>query len=668
MIFRTALAFFLPVLTVVFPILFGFQNCSGGGGGGGAGVKPAGATDELWVASLTGTGDPIQCPIGGDRGEFAESFSFAVTYPESLSADIVAHLGGGSSHTMKGSGSYSGSETVTRQASPAGICELQPTTVSEAPITAETFFTSGMGAPQYRLIVRSEQILVGDKVFFPSPAPGANQDAPCYHLTLVGTTYTATKISGTWRVSGDGSSDGNTASGTFVMNLAGSKGTITGPTGVNVSPKVGKARVSWQAVTGATKYRVRYIQGTTMPTTGFTTIETSATSLEISGLLEDETYTFDVIAVFVAPIESQASVAVTSKTLSTLLIDKIATSRTHTCAILMDRTVKYWDTSGVVTLIPDIANGIDISVGTDFSCAIVGAAPADTSGSTKCWGKGSQGQLGNGVNGDSVSPVVVVGLTQAIQIASHAGHSCAVLSTGHVKCWGDNSSGQLGNNSTANSNLPVAVIRLGPDDYSLTPSTTKGFQVAVGEAHSCARVSTSSGSAGLGVKCWGATNAGELGNGAAFCQVGTICEPKSPNGTPQSVSSMSSASFLAAGGHHSCVILISGGVRCWGAGSSGQLGNGLTNHSNVPVTPTGLSGVNGLSLGGSGFSCASVAGTLKCWGANDAGQFGNGVGVNSATAVTSAAVTASGFDPDTLASGFTATCMKLTDGSAFCFP
>ncbi len=655
-------------MTVAFPVLFGFQNCSGGGGGGGGGVvTPAGASDELWVATLTGTGDPLQCPIGGDRGEFAENFSFAVRYPESLSTDITAHLGGGSSHTINGTGSFSGSETVTRQASTVSVCELQPTVVSAAPITAETYFTSGMATPQYRIIVRSDQILVGDKVLFSSLTPAANHDVPCYHLTLIGTTYTASRVSGTWRVSGDGSSDGNTANGTFVMNLVGSGDRITGPVGVTGTPKVGKARISWQTVTGATKYRIRYAQGTAMPTTGFIERESTTTEIEISGLTEGETYTFDVIAVFVAPIESQPSTTVTVRTLATILIQKIATSRTHTCAITTDDTVKCWNDDGAVSVIPDLSNPIDVSVGTDFSCVIVGAAPADISGSVKCWGKGPQGQLGNGANGDSLTPVAVTGITQAIQIASAAGHSCVVLSTGHVQCWGDNSSSQLGNNTSVNSNVPVAAIRIGPDNYSIAPFTTKGFQVAVGDAHSCARVSTSNGSAGLGVKCWGATNAGELGNGASFCQVGTICEPKAHNGTPQVVSGMSSASFLSAGGHHSCVILTSGQVRCWGVGSRGQLGNGSTNHSNVPVTVTGLTGANGLSIG-SEFSCASVSGTLKCWGANDAGQFGNGIGADAATATASTAVAPGGFDPATLASGSTKTCMKLTDSSAFCIP
>src|SRR3990172_8896264 len=72
-------------------------------------------------------------------------------------------------------------------------------------------------------------------------------------------------------------------------------------------------------------------------------------------------------------------------------------------------------------------------------------------GSVKCWGGNSSGQLGNGTNIYSSSPVTVSGITSAIAIAAGGQHSCALLSSGLVKCWGGNSSGQLGNGTTTNS-------------------------------------------------------------------------------------------------------------------------------------------------------------------------------------------------------------------------
>jgi alpha-tubulin suppressor-like RCC1 family protein len=83
------------------------------------------------------------------------------------------------------------------------------------------------------------------------------------------------------------------------------------------------------------------------------------------------------------------------------------------------------------------------------------------------------------------------------------------------------------------------------------------------------------------------------------------------------------------GEHHSCVILSSGAVRCWGSNAYGQLGNGTTaDHSTTPVAVSGLSTVDSIALG-AWHSCAFITPTssnpaIYCWGANDFGQIGNG--------------------------------------------
>ncbi|HWM71038.1 MAG TPA: hypothetical protein VNO35_31005 [Steroidobacteraceae bacterium] len=130
---------------------------------------------------------------------------------------------------------------------------------------------------------------------------------------------------------------------------------------------------------------------------------------------------------------------------------------------------------------------------------------------------------------------------------------------------------------------------------------------------------------------------------------------------------MTSAFHLAAGAHHTCVALTSGGARCWGQGNMGQLGNGSSVHSSTPVLVSGISGATAASAG-SEFSCVSSSGALKCWGRNNNGQLGNGTTSNSSTPVTTTAVAAGNYDPTTLMGGNQETCMKLADNTAFCFP
>jgi alpha-tubulin suppressor-like RCC1 family protein len=263
-----------------------------------------------------------------------------------------------------------------------------------------------------------------------------------------------------------------------------------------------------------------------------------------------------------------------------------------------------------------------------------------SSGSVKCWWYNSYGQIGNGNNTDSNVPVDVSGLSSGVS-AIYAGHyhTCGLLTSGGVKCWGFNGHGELGNGNTADSNVPVDVSGLSSGVNA----------ISAGYGHTCALLTSG------GVKCWGWNNFGELGNG-----------DNNESNVPVDVSGLSSGvSAISAGSYHSCALMDSGGVKCWGYNGHGQLGNGNYSDSNVPVDVSGLSsGVSAISAGYAHTCGLLTSGGVKCWGANYYGQLGNGNNTRSNVPV----------DVSGLSSGVSAisaggdhTCAMTSGGSVKCW-
>ncbi len=95
-----------------------------------------------------------------------------------------------------------------------------------------------------------------------------------------------------------------------------------------------------------------------------------------------------------------------------------------------------------------------------------------------------------------------------------------------------------------------------------------------------------------------------------------------------SVTGISNATAVAAGGYYACALLSSGGIKCWGENEAGQLGNGTSiSHS----TPVGVSGISNAAAITASFSagethvCALLpGGAIECWGDGGAGELGNG--------------------------------------------
>lgn len=251
---------------------------------------------------------------------------------------------------------------------------------------------------------------------------------------------------------------------------------------------------------------------------------------------------------------------------------------------------------------PLLSNIQAIDAGSEHTCALT------TAGGVKCWGYNNYGQIGDNTTFDRYAPQNVFGMSSGLlAITTGWMHTCTLTSSGGAKCWGTNHYGQLGDNTSIDRHSPVDVI-------GLSSGITA---ISAGGGHTCAL--TSSG----GIKCWGNNFSGQLGNGSVPSKIPT----------PVDVTGLTSdVVAIAAGTGHTCALTTSGGVKCWGSNVSGQLGDGTTIMRNTPVDVIGLAdGVSAISTGQE-HSCALMeSGKVKCWGDNRFGQVGDGTQTNRLT-------------------------------------
>ena len=77
------------------------------------------------------------------------------------------------------------------------------------------------------------------------------------------------------------------------------------------------------------------------------------------------------------------------------------------------------------------------------------------------------------------------------------------------------------------------------------------------------------------VNCWGYNGNGRLGNGNTTDSSVPVAVAAFTDGA--------TAVSITAGARHTCAVLNTGAVNCWGENGDGQLGNGTTTDSSVPV-------------------------------------------------------------------------------------
>lgn len=267
-------------------------------------------------------------------------------------------------------------------------------------------------------------------------------------------------------------------------------------------------------------------------------------------------------------------------------VKHVVAGRLHACALRTDGSVYCWGfaqyeqpgdgTTGgpgqVRTTAVRVRRGsayLDkvtaIAAGTDHTCAI------RKDGSTWCWGRGVDGQLGDGQSGGSHMRTVPVRvkrgngyLTKAAGIDAGGDHTCVRRTDGTAWCWGAAESGQLGDGTTGD---PVTHLRSTPVQVVRGSGVMTGVTgLGTGEGHSCARRSDGS------AWCWGRGDSGQLGDGATGNP--TTHVRLKPVRVLRPTEVLTGVRTVAGGFGHTCALRTDKGVWCWGSNRFGQAGRG----------------------------------------------------------------------------------------------
>ncbi|WP_445341963.1 RCC1 domain-containing protein [Bifidobacterium sp. ESL0827] len=311
-----------------------------------------------------------------------------------------------------------------------------------------------------------------------------------------------------------------------------------------------------------------------------------------------------------------------------------------------------------VTITPPSQRGIrfaQVSTGKNHSLAV------GSDGNAYAWGNNGSGQLGNGSNDSSKTPIRVKKPDSVadkdnfsyIQVSAGYGFSLALGSDGNAYAWGGNGSGQLGNGSNDSSKTPIRVKK--PDSVA-DKDNFSYIQVSAGGYHSLAIGTDHQ------VYAWGdRSRGGQVGDGST---TGNVPTPVAVNASATSPGFQ--ARQVSAGYQHSLIIGISGQTYAWGFGYNGRLGNNSTVSQASPVSVSspkkyedGSTGffATQVSAGGSHSLAISRDGKAYAWGTNTDGRLGTG-DTNDAAIPTLVA------DPDGGSDGFKPT--EVSAGGYLC--
>ena len=260
-------------------------------------------------------------------------------------------------------------------------------------------------------------------------------------------------------------------------------------------------------------------------------------------------------------------------------------------------------------------------------------------------------------------------LSNVVQVSAGYYHTCALLSNGQVACWGYNWFGQLGVGYAITEppyGIPYPVLVLGIDGEGILSDVV---QISAGGDHTCVLLSNGQ------VACWGWNWFGQLGTGDEINRyIPTLVLGINGEGI------LSDVVQISTGGDHTCAILSSGSVVCWGGNWAGQLGVGYATTKEpfgipYPVLVLGIDGEGTLTdviqiATGYAHTCALLSnGSVACWGWNYFGQLGTGDYEDKYVPTLVKGINGEGLLTDVIqiSAGFHHTCALLSNGQVACW-
>ena len=277
-------------------------------------------------------------------------------------------------------------------------------------------------------------------------------------------------------------------------------------------------------------------------------------------------------------------------------------------AVKPDGTLWAWSENGFGQLGDGTTNNSNVPVqestgATDWVKVAAGryhTIALKSDGTLWAWGLNNNGQLGDATTNNSSIPVQEsTEATDWVKVAASEFHTAALKSDGTIWSWGGNIFGQLGDATTNNSSIPVQE----------STGATDWVSVSTGHYYTVALKSDGT------IWSWGYNYYGQLGDG-------TNSESNVP---VQESTGATDWVSVRSGIYHVIALKSDGTIWSWGYNNYGQLGDGTTTDSNVPVQEsTGSTDWVDFAAGYVESVAVKSDGTIWTWGDNNYGQLGNG--------------------------------------------